>query len=93
MREVKLYECTWQQIDQKDWPEVGQIYVTQDSHKRLGDITWVVARMGDGTLEGDTIQLGLFWELPLALFCARCFAAMEGGGAIDIDGEVKKQNG
>ena len=47
--------------------EKGEVVVAHDPQKRLGDPTWLVFVQGDGTLEGDTVEKGLFWDKELAL--------------------------
>ena len=67
---MKIYWKLWNEIEQKNWPYENEIYVCKDPQKRLGEITWSVSRMGDGTLKGDTTQLGLFWDVNLATLFA-----------------------
>jgi len=57
-------------VPENDWPEAGEIYVALDLQNRLGPQTWLVAVMGDGTCQGDTVQLGLFWEVGIAVYFA-----------------------
>lgn len=57
-------------VDEQNWPEIGEIYIALDPQNRLGPQTWVVAIMGDGTSQGDTTQLGLFWKKENALIFA-----------------------
>ena len=64
---VKVYYKYWHDIAREHWPEAGQIFICQDEGDTLGPSTWSVAIQGDGTLEGDTVNLGLFWELEEAL--------------------------
>jgi len=50
--------------------EPGDVAVALDPQERLGERTWLVFIQGDGTLEGDTVQLGLFWERSHAVMFA-----------------------
>ena len=84
---MKIYGTAYQNIPNKELPAVGEIYVCLDPQHRLGKRTWVVAEMGDGTLKGDTIQLGLFWEKGDALGFAKL---KEDGDQIDIDIDLRK---
>lgn len=60
-------------VNEFDWPEIGEIYIALDLQNRLGPQTWLVAIMGDGTSQGDAIQLGLFWKYEYALHFARLY--------------------
>lgn len=46
----------------------GDLCVGLDPQCRLGDRTWLVFIESDGTLERDTVQLGLFWDREVAEF-------------------------
>lgn len=67
---MRIYEQLWNEIDQKDWPDKDEIFICLDPQKRLGNWTWVVSIMGDQTLEGDIVQLGLFWQKGNAVLFA-----------------------
>jgi hypothetical protein len=54
-------------VKEHDWPAMGEIFVGLDQQNRLGPQTWLVAIQGDGTLQGDTQLLGLFWKQNLAI--------------------------
>lgn len=62
-------------VQEDDWPEIGEVYVSLDIQNSLGPQTWLVAIMGDGTCQGDTTRLGLFWRagcaVDFALFLER----------------------
>ena len=60
-------------VDEADWPEIGEVFICLDPQHRLGTDTWVVALQGDGTLIGDSTQLGLFWKKEYALHFARLY--------------------
>jgi len=62
---------------QKDL-RAGDVVVALDPQERLGRSTWTVFVQGDGTLEGDTVQRGLFWNKEDAMMFA---AAIEAEGA------------
>ena len=66
MSDYMVFDKKWNEIDPQDWPEVGEIYICLDPQKRLGEETWIVSIMGDGTSEGDTVELGLFWKIEHA---------------------------
>ena len=74
MDDVLVYKKYWHEIQQQDWPESGTTYVCLDSQKRLGEKTWSVSIMGDGTASGDTIHLGLFWSKDIAVLFAEAMA-------------------
>lgn len=59
----RFYACYWNEIEKKDWPKPGEVYICKDTQKRLGSETWIVSIMGDGTFEGDTVQQGIFWRM------------------------------
>lgn len=67
---MKVYDKPWNEIARKDWPMVGEAYVCLDPQKTLGEETWSVSILGDGSLNGDTLQLGLFWGKETAIFVA-----------------------
>ena len=67
---ILIYDEYWQEIQEQDWPEPGMVYVCLDPQKRLGEKTWSVSIMGNGTLEGDTVQQGLFWQRDNAVLFA-----------------------
>ena len=54
-------------VQEDDWPDIGEIFVALDQQNRLGPETWLVAVQGDGTAQGDTVQLGLFWWKQVAI--------------------------
>ena len=61
--EVLVYDAEWPEVPHQDWPPAGAVYVCRDCQRRLGPWpAWVVATMGDGTLDGDTLQHGIFWR-------------------------------
>lgn len=71
--DVLIYDAEWPEIPQQDWPPAGAVYVyvSKDCQHRLGPWpAWVVATMGDGTLEGDTVQHGIFWHRDDAVMFA-----------------------
>lgn len=70
MKPVKIYDVKWNEIPKNDWPEVGQIYVCLDPQNTLGNDTWSVSIMGDGSLTGDTVRQGLFWNKDNAVLFA-----------------------
>ncbi|MHB1419527.1 MAG: hypothetical protein ACYCX4_08025 [Bacillota bacterium] len=72
--EAVIYDSYWQDIQEQDWPEPGTVYVCLDPQKRLGDRTWSVSVMGDGTAEGDTVLLGLFWQQENAAMFAELYS-------------------
>jgi len=72
-REYVNYLDSEEDVKERDWPETGEIYIALDPQNRLGVQTWLVARMGDGTLQGDTIQLGLFWKIENARIFAKAY--------------------
>ena len=49
----------------------GEICVGWDPQERLGFPTYIVSKRGDGTLLGDTVQLGLFWDREMAVRFAK----------------------
>ena len=61
-KEPLIYGCYWHEIQEQDRPENGELFMCLDSCKNIGEDTWMVAQMGDGTLSGDLVRLGLFWE-------------------------------
>lgn len=63
---MKKYNILWNEIKPEDWPKPGEIYMCLDPQKRLGDETWSVGVMGDGSMPRDSISLGLFWDKVLA---------------------------
>ena len=63
---MKKYNILWNKIKQEDRPKPGEIYMCLDPQKRLGDETWSVGVMGDGSMTRDSISLGLFWDNVLA---------------------------
>jgi len=69
----KVYDRLLQQTDERDWPQAGDVYVAPDGQQRCGPGSWVVAVMGDGTFEGDTEQLGIFWHKGNAMLFARAY--------------------
>lgn len=71
MAEYREWDKEWHEISEEDLPKKDSICVYKDPRRRLGPATWIVSKMGDGTLENDTVQLGLFWRLS----AARVFAA------------------
>ena len=75
MEQVLVWDCEWQNIPTQDWPPAGAVYVCEDCQHRCGSESWVVSIMGDGTLEGDTVQLGIFWRKENAVLFAECFAS------------------
>jgi len=48
--------------------DVGSVYLAKAEQQRSGNWpgNFAVFRQGDGTLEGDTVCLGLFWNLEKA---------------------------
>lgn len=60
------YQVLYHKIPYEDLPNPGQLYICLDPQKRLGEKTWSVSLMGNGTSEGDTVQLGLFWRIENA---------------------------
>lgn len=73
---MRVYEKLWNEIDEKDWPDNDEIFICLDPQKRLGNWTWSVSRMGNRTLEGDIVQLGLFYQKNHAIMFAKVY---EGG--------------
>jgi len=65
---MKFYDgyLTTEYVDQWDWPSPGEVYIALDLQNRLGPSTWLVGLMGNGTHQGDTVQLGLFWQKKYA---------------------------
>lgn len=67
------YQVLYNEIPKRELPQIGQLYICLDSQKRLGPETWSVSIMGDGTLQGDTVQLGLFWRIENARLFALAY--------------------
>ena len=67
---VLVYDKEWQDIPTQDWPPAGAVFVCRDPQRRTAPECWNVAIMGNGTLEGDTVQLGLFWHREDAVLFA-----------------------
>lgn len=44
----------------------GQFYIVKDKQERVGPDGLLVIRQGDGSLAGDTVQLGIFWQPDMA---------------------------
>ena len=63
---MKIYNKPWNDIPINDRPANGEIYMCLDPQKRLGEKTWSVGIMGDGSLPRDSISLGLFWRENIA---------------------------
>jgi len=72
----KLYSKLWNEIDRREWPQPGDIYICLDPQKRLGERTWSVGIMGDGSMPQDNISLGLFWRIELAQRFALCVSEL-----------------
>lgn len=72
---IRIYDGKWQYIPKEQWPTPGEIYVCQDPQDTLGEETWVVAAMGDGTAEGDTVNLGMFWDKGIAVDVAEMISS------------------
>jgi len=69
---MKIFEHHWtKKVPREQWPQPGEIYICLDPQQQLGPETWLVSCMGDGTLKGDTVQLGLFWKKELAVEFAK----------------------
>jgi hypothetical protein len=74
--EVLIYDTFWYEIKKRDWPEEGMVYICKDVQRRLMPECWTVSIMGDRTLEGDTVQLGLFWKKENAVIFAERYVAL-----------------
>jgi len=74
---MKVYtDClVHEYVKAEDFPKAGELFVAIDPQLRCGKETFVVGIMGDGTLEGDTTQYGLFWKREMAVLFAE---ALEG---------------
>jgi len=72
---VKIYDgyLIEEYVKEQDWPDIGEVYMALDLQNRLGPQTWLVAIMGDGTSQGDTVQLGLFWKYEYGLHFGRLY--------------------
>ncbi len=70
---IRIYDMSWEDIDEINWPDPGQIFIAKDPQNRLGPDTWGVARMKDHN-EYDLTSLGLFWEKDDALIFAKAIA-------------------
>ena len=81
---ILTYNNYWQDIPGQDWPEPGMVFICLDPQKRLGEKTWQVAVMGDGTLEDDIEALGLFWDLIRAIIFAEAYTGKLADG-VEID--------
>ena len=66
-KEIREYNEYWEDIDQADWPKPGTLFICKDPQIRD---KWLVSVMGDGTLEGENVSLGLFWKKHVARFFA-----------------------
>jgi len=72
----------------------GKFYVEKDVQKRLfirdvlddGMGGWVVLQQGDGTMEGDTVQRGLFWTKADAMLFLKAIQETDGGKVEQTDG-------
>ena len=53
-------------VSEDEWPDIGELFMSLDLQNRLGSQTWLVAIEGDGTLQEDTVQIGLFWSVGIA---------------------------
>ena len=73
---MRIYEKLWNEIEEKDWPDIDEIYICLDPQKTLGLGTFSVSRMGNGTLEGDTVELGLFWQKNHAMLFAESYECL-----------------
>ena len=60
-------------VKEEDWPDINEVYVALDIQNTLGGQTWLVAVMGDGTSQGDSVRLGLFWKHEYALHFASLY--------------------
>ena len=68
---MKIYTGYMMYEKEEDWPDVGEIFVCLDVQNRLGPQTWLIGVQGDGTSQGDTVQICLFWEVYTAVKVAQ----------------------
>jgi hypothetical protein len=82
---MRFYDKFWQDIDQKDWPSQGEIFVCKDPQKRCWPDCWSVAIFWDPSTwkseftgngwttcpEIDIITRGLFWTKEDAILFAK----------------------
>ncbi len=73
---IILYDKLWQDIEQKNWPKPGQIFVCKDPQERLGPDTWAVAKM-KLPHEHDLTNRGLFWQQKDAIIFANALNEQE----------------
>jgi len=74
-----LYSISWDLITRQCWPRPGQVYICKVlpmAAAVVGHSGYAVSVMGDGTLEGDTVQMGLFWTRRNAELFAESFCAV-----------------
>jgi len=69
---MKIYDgyLITEYVKPEDWPEPAEIFISLDIQNRLGPQTWLVAIMGNGTCQDDTVQKALFWEFGDAFLFA-----------------------
>ena len=53
-------------VPEDEWPDVGELYMALDQQNRLGPQTWLVAVQGEGTMQEDSVRIGLFWRAGIA---------------------------
>jgi len=64
---ILIYNLYMHEISKENKPKTGMIFIHLDEQNRLGEKTWSVSIMGDCTMENDSIQQGLFWDLENAV--------------------------
>ncbi|MFH1719261.1 MAG: hypothetical protein ABIF19_18060 [Planctomycetota bacterium] len=84
MGDYLIWNCTWPEIPQQDWPEPGMPFVTKVHPKGreqcvTGPDGWLVMTMGDGTLENDITRRGVFWTKADAVTFAAALADKQAG--------------
>jgi hypothetical protein len=71
---MKVYDVPWNKVQPKDRPAAGEVYLCRATElgemQAIGVSGYVVAVMGDGTPEGDTVRRGMFWTKADALVFA-----------------------
>ncbi len=69
-----IYYRMWGQIEEQDYPEVGNIFTCLDPYERLGERTWIVMRKEKGH---EATLLGVFWEEKDAVIFAQARAYLD----------------
>jgi len=70
---VKVFDVPWNEIPMRDWPKTGEVCICRATGQEVqvvGKEGYSVTVMGDGSLKGNLVRLGLFWTKRMALVAA-----------------------